>query len=209
MTSIFRITRRAAVGAGVLALAISWLALPQRAAAEPPPDDAGKATYIGASECKKCHFKQFKTWKETKMAKAMDALKPGEAKEAKAKAGLDAAKDYTTEEKCVKCHVTGMGEPGGYDPKGDEAHKAGREGVQCEVCHGPGSLYNAYMKEHEKAGYNKEEAAKLGLKMFDEKTCAACHHGGPDGSPTMAADAKFDAAAKAKEEGAIHAHPKK
>jgi hypothetical protein len=192
-----------------LAVALGALALPRPASAEPPPDDAAKATYIGASECKKCHFKQFKSWKETKMAKAFALLKPGEAKEAKAKAGLDPARDYTADEACVKCHVTGQGEPGGYDPKGDEAHKAGREGVQCESCHGPASLYNEYMKQHEKSGYVKEEAAKLGLKMLDEKGCVSCHHGGPGGSPTMAADEKFDVAAKATDETAIHAHSKK
>ena len=35
---------------------------------------------------------------------------------------------------CVSCHVTGMGEPGGFE-MGDLSHPLG--GVQCEACHGP------------------------------------------------------------------------
>lgn len=40
---------------------------------------------------------------------------------------------------CVSCHVTGMGQPGGYvqgDPGGPLA------GVQCEACHGPGGPHD-------------------------------------------------------------------
>jgi len=35
---------------------------------------------------------------------------------------------------CVSCHVTGMGEPGGF-VQGDLSHPL--SGVQCEACHGP------------------------------------------------------------------------
>ncbi|HZU97487.1 MAG TPA: cytochrome c family protein [Planctomycetota bacterium] len=176
-------------------------------------DDAKKATYIGATSCKKCHLKQFKTWKETKMAKAFDLLKAGQAKEAKEKFKLDPAKDYTKEEKCVRCHTTGYGEEGGYPKIGaaDEKHLAAdREGIQCEMCHGPASLYNAYMIEHEK-DYDAAKGKSLGLVMPDAEgqSCLKCHKGGEDGSPTLAADVKFDGAKKMKEDGAIHAHVKK
>ena len=48
-------------------------------------------------------------------------------------------RDRHTEAECVRCHVTGMGEPGGYvmgDPGGPLA------GVQCEACHGPGGPHD-------------------------------------------------------------------
>ena len=68
-----------------------------------PLDD--KPQYAGADSCKKCHFKQHAGWKKTKMAKACDALKPGNAAEAKKKFNLDEKKDYSTDAKCVECHV--------------------------------------------------------------------------------------------------------
>jgi hypothetical protein len=179
--------------------------------------DEQKASYVGAASCKKCHLKQWRSWKDTRMAKAFELLKPNQAKEAKEKFKLDPAKDYTKEERCVRCHTTGYGEADGY-PKVDkvdssEATKklaAEREGIQCEVCHGAGSLSNAYKTEHEK-DYDKAKGKSLGLTTPDEKgtSCLVCHHGGADGSPTLAADVVFDAVKKMKEDGAIHVHVKK
>ena len=105
---------------------------------------------MGADSCKKCHFKQFNGWKKTPMAKAFDSLKPGQAAESKKKFNLDEKKDYTKDAKCVECHMTGYGKPGGY-PKIDEGKEwtedetkraTTMENVQCESCHGPGSLTN-------------------------------------------------------------------
>lgn len=194
----------AVVAAPLVALAL-WGSIARPASAE--GDD--KPTYVGAASCKKCHLKQYKSWAETKMAKAFNTLKAGEAKESKEKAKLDVAKDYTKEEKCLQCHTTGYGLPGGY-PKGgaDAAAAAEREGLQCEVCHGPGSLYSKYMKEHEK-DYKEEDAKKAGLILATGESCNTCHKGGADGSPTAGPDYKFDGAAKMKEPGATHEHFKK
>jgi hypothetical protein len=107
--------------------------------------------------------------------------------------------------------VTGYGEDGGYPKVDDVAKNAAlaseRENVQCEVCHGPGSLYTPYMTEHEK-DYRQDEAKKLGLVVPDGTACNTCHKGGKDGSPTVPEDFKFDGATKMKEDGAIHAHVK-
>ena len=72
------------------------------------------AAYLGAGACKKCHIKVYNSWKKTKMAKAFDTLKPGEDAEAKTKLKLDPQKDYTKDVKCLECHTTGFGMPGGY-----------------------------------------------------------------------------------------------
>jgi predicted CXXCH cytochrome family protein len=79
-------------------------------------------TYVGAAACI-CHADPIqKTWKTHKHAGAYELLKlVGQEKN----------------EKCLPCHTTGYGR-GGFgqaDPKIDLG------GVQCEECHGPGSLH--------------------------------------------------------------------
>ena len=146
-----------------------------------------KATYVGAKKCRKCHGDQQKSWKKTNMAKAFDLLKPGERAEAKVKAGLDPEKDYTRDDTCLPCHVTGWGEPGGYtippagdSPEAKKAQKAAKalEGVQCEACHGPASLVMAYKKKNEE--YKWQDLVKKGLTqgaLFPTKEmCAKCHN---------------------------------
>src|SRR5579872_4505235 len=70
--------------------------------------------YVGSKSCQKCHYKEYSSWQKTKMALAFNSLKPNQALEARKKANLDPAKDYTKEPACIVCHVTGYGKPGGY-----------------------------------------------------------------------------------------------
>jgi hypothetical protein len=206
-----RFTKLAAVTIAAAAAVIT-LTLAQQGAAE----DA-KPEYVGDKACQKCHFQQYKSWKKTSMANAMKALMPTTEADNKAlfdkktAAKLDPAKDYTTDEKCVKCHTTGYGEPGGYpkDPKKDEAAAkaaAAMNVVGCESCHGPGSLYVKHKTEevekNKDAKFKWEDLAKFGLIKPDESVCAKCHN---DQAPTKPAEPfKFDDA-KAK----VHDHPKK
>ena len=96
-------------------------------------------SYIGTKNCRKCHIQQFKSWADTKMAKAFEILKPGERAEAKQKAGLDPGKDYTTDVECLPCHTTGYGQPGGFESVEKTPELVG---VSCEMCHGAGSEYS-------------------------------------------------------------------
>ncbi len=110
--------------------------------------------YIGAKKCKMCHKNEHKSWLETKHAKAYDVLKPAEKKK----------------DSCVVCHVTGFG-------VADTLF----EGVQCEACHGPGSLYKSTkIMSKKKYKENREAQHKLaleaGLIIPDEKTCTGCHN---------------------------------
>ncbi|MGB2986007.1 MAG: cytochrome c family protein [Phycisphaerae bacterium] len=157
-------------------------------AAAPGTDVPDKYEYVGNKKCKKCHMKEYKSWQTTKKAMTFEPLKPGNASEAKLKAKLDPAKDYTKDESCLACHATGHGQPGGYfipDPADEAAVKKAKklEGVGCEGCHGPGS---EYIKLHEeinksKRTYKDEEMYKAGLRKIEASACTGCHN---EKSPT-------------------------
>ena len=200
-----------AAAAGILVLAASlWggpVPLPSAPAQE--GDDAPKPEFIGADGCKKCHFKQWMSWKKTSMAKSFETLKPGVVADAKTKHGLDPAKDYTKDASCLPCHTTGYGKPGGYpalaDGKGwteEETKRAeSRQGVQCESCHGPGSLSAEHKKDHPE--YKREDLMKMGLILADKDACAQCHR--PE-SPTVADDFVLDFEALCSDATKIHDH---
>jgi hypothetical protein len=152
-------------------------------AACPRVDDA---KYVGSKSCQKCHFKEYSSWQKTKMAQAFTSLKPNQAAEARKKANLDLAKDYTKEAACIACHVTGYGKPGGYPEVGKEWTEEEKlrapllEGVGCESCHGPGEKYSLYKKDNKE--YKWADIVKLGAVHTDEKNCKSCHN---DKSPTF------------------------
>lgn len=146
--------------------------------------NAGPPSYVGATKCKACHSNpkiggtQYKDWQTFKMAKALETLKPGVAADAKTKSGLDPQKDYTTDAKCLKCHTTGYGQPGGFESMEKTPDLAG---VGCDACHGPGSEYRSAKIMSVKAYKENREAARkaaiaAGLVIPDEKTCTTCHN---------------------------------
>lgn len=115
--------------------------------------------YIGVSKCKMCHKgaakgEVFEKWQKSLHAKALDTLK---------------AKKEDKNPKCLECHVTGYGAPSGY--KIGDPNAANLEGVQCEVCHGPGSGYKSMsiMKD-------KKQAIANGLIVPTEAMCKKCHN---------------------------------
>ena len=89
---------------------------------KPAPVPPGKAGYVGTEECSFCHKAAVAFWKGTVHARAWATLE---------------ATHKQWDRGCVSCHATGWLEPGGavfatIDKLTD---------VQCEVCHGPGSLH--------------------------------------------------------------------
>lgn len=81
--------------------------------------------YTGALACAKCHESRYRFWITTGHSKAFDTL---------------VTKDSTADPDCVPCHVTGNERPMGYQIN---APKDFLKGVQCESCHGIGSLHAA------------------------------------------------------------------
>lgn len=125
----------------------------------PPPVEKGAAGFIGIEACTECHDEERKVWDGTKHAHAYETLQKD-------------FKEYNLD--CVSCHVTGYGKPGGSTV----VHNEKLRGVQCETCHGPGSLH-------------AKDPSKKGLIILkpEPQTCVAeCHH-----SPHVE---NFDAVAK-------------
>jgi len=106
--------------------------------------------FIGAEMCRRCHERQYAQWKGTPHASAFATLEqPVEGKP------LTPA--------CVSCHVTGYGQEGGFqsvpgDPGASPSRQPDLADVQCEACHGQGSLHT-----------------RTGNARVEEGTCRACH----------------------------------
>ena len=142
---------------------------------------AKEARYVGAESCSRCHKKdkdgsQYKIWQGTKHAKAYETLGTAKAKEAAKKVGVTS--DPQKSEACLVCHTTGYGQPeSAFEHKFEV-----KDGVQCEACHGAGSLYKSrktMKKIREELGPNKKgksaTAEKTGFVLPNEKTCQVCH----------------------------------
>ncbi len=148
--------------------------------------------YMGYKKCKGCHSKEYGSWKEGAMGTvSFRALMPGVSADAKTEAGLDPQQDFTTDPKCLECHGTGYGEPGGYVDPITTPYLAG---VTCEACHGPGEYYWRVMAKKRKV-FTTYELSALKFVRPNQKTCDKCHK---PGCPTVDADSAsmdFDRAA--------------
>lgn len=114
---------------------------------KPEPAEAGQASYIGVERCTECHDDARKVWDKTAHATAYPTLQKD-------------FKEFNLD--CVSCHVTGYGKPGGSTVTFNEK----LQNVQCEECHGPGSL-------HAKEPKNK---ALLIASPKPESCVSGCHH---------------------------------
>ncbi|HIA04763.1 MAG TPA: hypothetical protein EYN66_23195 [Myxococcales bacterium] len=105
----------------------------------------GQASYVGVDACLECHEEVQRFWKRDKHSHAWETL----VKDGK-----------TFDLECVSCHTTGYGIAGGSIL----GALKNLTDVQCEVCHGPGSI-------HAEDG----EAASIS-KTPKESLCVTCHN---------------------------------
>ncbi|MGH2570926.1 MAG: multiheme c-type cytochrome [bacterium] len=105
--------------------------------------------YLGAESCVSCHVREYEIWSETPHAHAFETL---------------VLKGQEALPECYRCHVTGHGDPIGYDPAVESARRL--VNVQCEVCHDKGS-------RHARDG-------SYGRSLLMQ-SCAGCHD--PANSP--------------------------
>ncbi|HEX3902617.1 MAG TPA: multiheme c-type cytochrome [Polyangia bacterium] len=118
-----------------------------RNAPPPPPPEPGRAFYVGDAKCGGCHKQALAFWKTTVHAGAWHTL-----------VEVGKENDY----KCTGCHVTGYGQVGGSSL----GHTNRLRDVQCEVCHGPGSIHVAEKGLEDPSSVHREAPAS---------TCTACH----------------------------------
>ena len=116
------------------------------ASRKPKPPPKGEPGYVGIEMCATCHEDAKKVWDGTKHAGAYATLTKG-------------FKEFNLD--CVSCHVTGYDRPGGSTV----THVDDLKDVQCEVCHGPGSLHSA-----------KPEKVKIPVAKPTADMCLGCHH---------------------------------
>ena len=89
-----------------------------------PMPPKGQPTYVGSAACEDCHDEAVQFWAKTRHAGAWETL---------------VARGQEFDYDCIGCHVTGWNEKGGSNL----AHNENLRDVQCETCHGPGSIHVA------------------------------------------------------------------
>ena len=146
-----------------------------------PAPMAKEAKYIGAKKCSKCHKKekqgeQYKIWQGSDHAKAYETLGGEKAKKKAKELGISGNPQQA--EACLICHTTGFGEPESRFAKKFKVSN----GVQCETCHGAGSLYKKkkiMKKIYKERGPDRmgksPTAEETGARLPNEKTCTLCH----------------------------------
>ncbi len=102
-------------------------------------------SFVTAEKCKSCHEEAFAIWEKSKHANAFLHLEE---------------KGKGSDPSCQRCHVTGYKKINGFK---SEKESANLLNVQCESCHGPGSLH----PEKIELGYGSH------IRI---STCVACHN---------------------------------
>ena len=112
--------------------------------------DHADSDFVTSQTCGTCHADAFQVWEGSAHAHAIDIL-------------IRERKEFDTQ--CVICHVTGSGQPGGFEDLYRTAHLAN---VQCEACHGQG-------REH------SQQPTVVKMEPLGPNSCVTCHN--PSNSP--------------------------
>ncbi|MFP6684504.1 MAG: SH3 domain-containing protein, partial [Polyangiaceae bacterium] len=151
---------------------------------ETPTLMRGDFKYVGVSVCADCHtdstgdFPQgaVPVWQSHFHSQAHKTLKRDYTKQiAQRTRGVD---DPATDWRCVKCHQSAFG----AGPEQTASSYRPEEGVGCEVCHGPGSVYAE--EDHGPEVPNREAMGFRVLRDLSDRreVCTSCHN---QASPTF------------------------
>ncbi len=124
--------------------------LSQHSQLSPRPDKGETSEmYLGTMRCSNCHKAIFTSFQDTGHAKAWQTL---------------VAKGQTSNPECVGCHVTGWDYYNGFDPAVSANGRNTLFNVQCEACHGYGSMH---ARDGEWVKQAKESCTKCHTPEFD------------------------------------------
>jgi len=112
------------------------------------PLPKGQAGYTGTEPCADCHAEAVTFWSKTVHATAWKTLE---------------ARGQQFDFDCIGCHVTGWDKPGGSNL----GHNSKLRNVQCETCHGPGSIHVA--------NGGLEKPASIKLAPAADLCASQCH----------------------------------
>ena len=122
---------------------------------------AAENSYTGPERCRDCHPGPYAAWKASRHSRALVSL---------ARSGDQQNID------CLKCHVTALLQPGGYNPYDDRPELGW---VGCENCHGPGAAHADKMAKWKKAQAGKAPGAAVagdtGIERGSVAACVSCH----------------------------------
>ena len=121
-----------------------------RLAQPPPAAPPGRASFVGDGSCARCHEEAMSFWRTTVHARAWKTIVDG------VKTGFP---------DCVSCHVTGFGEMGGTSL----GHLGKLKDVQCETCHGAGSVHVAAEGLEEPPAVRRDTPEAACLRCHNEK----------------------------------------
>ena len=112
--------------------------------------------YGGSSECRECHYRQYKSWEKTGHARSYRTL---------SNIGKDG------EKRCLRCHTTGFGKESGFE---NITESADLGSVGCESCHGP-ALEHLEARPEDK-GVTIYWLSKGCVRCESVKYCIGCHN---------------------------------
>ena len=126
--------------------------------------------YVGAQACARCHAgkdagHQFSLWRASEHAKAYACLWSPESKKIAELSGIPEEPQEAA--MCLGCHATAAN---AEEWEKEDTFRL-EDGVQCELCHGPGSEYMAA-----EVMMDREKAMRAGLRMPNEQLCMVCHN---------------------------------
>jgi len=135
--------------------------------------NGGKDKYLGTDVCARCHSDIYTQWAKGPHAAAFQTL---------------VSANKQTDRSCISCHVTGWGDPTGYQTLVYRTNAAGKpdttdavemRNVQCESCHGKGTLHGSpgmVTKVTEEACITCHDKANDPDFSFQKAIAAGLHH---------------------------------
>jgi hypothetical protein len=82
--------------------------------------------YLGIEICRRCHAGLMPRFVASRHFRAFETIR---------------SRNDEANPECLPCHTTGYGRPTGYSPEAERKGAAYLQGVQCEACHGAGTLH--------------------------------------------------------------------